>query len=172
MDIRVFHVTMKKLIYIHMKKGILVFSFIAILLSCDRKHLFEEYAEIPDDVWNTKNVLHFNVNISDTTGAYNIYVDVRHVSRYSYSNLFLFVTAHSPDGNALKDTVEITLADERGKWLGKSAASIYTIKHPYKTNIRFPVRGIYTFDIEQAMRVQDLKYISNIGLSIEKARKR
>ncbi len=155
-----------------MKKGFLFFSFIAILLSCDSKQLFIEYAEIPNDVWSIKNVLHYNVNISDTTGAYNIYINVRHGDRYSYSNLFLFVTAHSPDGNSLKDTVEILLADDRGNWLGKGAASIYTKKHPYKQNIRFPVRGIYTFDIEQAMRVQDLKYISNIGLSIENAPRR
>jgi hypothetical protein len=43
--------------------------------------------------------------------------------------------------------------------------------YPYKTNIRFPIPGIYTFTIEQAMWIRDLKNISNIGLMIEKAGK-
>ncbi|MBN2482210.1 MAG: gliding motility lipoprotein GldH [Bacteroidales bacterium] len=154
-----------------MKKAGLILSIALITLSCDTRKLFEEYTEIPGDVWNSKNVLHFNVNISDTIRSYNIYIGVRNADRYPYSNLYLFVTAHSPDGNSLKDTVEVVLADELGKWLGKGAASIYTTQHPYKSNIRFPVRGIYTFDIEQAMRVQDLRHISNIGLRIEAADK-
>jgi len=69
----------------------------------------------------------------------------------------------------VRDTVDIILADENGNWLGRGAASVFTMKYPYRTFVRFPVRGIYTFDIEQAMRVQDLKYISDIGLRIEEA---
>ena len=68
-----------------------------------------------------------------------------------------------------RDTVEIILADEHGKWQGKGAASVFTLYYPYQTNIRFPLRGIYTFDIEQAMWIKDLKHISDIGLRIEKA---
>jgi gliding motility-associated lipoprotein GldH len=94
---------------------------------------------------------------------------VRNTGKYEYSNLYLFVTAHSPNGNLVRDTVEITLADERGKWLGRGAASVFTLFYPYKTNIRFPMRGIYTFDIEQAMWIRDLGNISDIGLRIEKA---
>lgn len=151
-----------------MKNAALIASILMILLSCDRNRLFEEFILIPDDVWNNSNVLHYNVNISDTTGAYDITIHIRNVNRYEYSNLYLFVTVHSPDGNSIRDTIEIILADDRGKWLGKGAASIYTTAYPYKSNIRFPFRGIYTFDIEQAMRVNDLRYISDVGLRIEK----
>ena len=69
----------------------------------------------------------------------------------------------------LRDTTEIILADDHGKWLGKGSASMYTLVLSLSENIRFPLRGIYQFDIEQAMWIKDLKHISDIGLRIEKA---
>ena len=35
-------------------------------------------------------------------------------------------------------------------------------------NVRFPYRGIYSFDIEQALWDKDLKNISDIGLQIDR----
>ena len=147
----------------------LIICVVAILISCDKLKLYEEFVQIPGEVWSNGNIISFDVNINDTSSAYNIYINIRNVNRYEYSNLYLFTTARSPDGNSITDTVEVILANDYGKWLGKGAASVFTTTSPYKSNIRFPVRGIYSFDIEQAMRVQDLKYISDVGLRIERA---
>ncbi len=150
---------------------ILLFSAMLLMLaSCRKKTEFEEFVAIPD-AWNNSNLVHFNVNITDTITPQNVYISVRHSGKYEFSNLYLFVTAESPNGNIKRDTVEMVMADEHGKWQGKGAASVFTLYYPYKTNIRFPVAGIYTFTIEQAMWIRDLKNISNIGLMIEKAGK-
>ena len=143
--------------------------FLFLFAACDKQQVYEEFSTIPGQTWSSNNTLHFNVNITDTLQAQNVLISVRNTGKYEYSNLYLFVTTHSPQGNLVRDTVEITLADERGKWMGKGAASIFTLYYPYKTNIRFPVRGIYTFDVEQAMWIKELKNISDIGLRIEKA---
>jgi gliding motility-associated lipoprotein GldH len=150
-----------------MKRTLLIFP-VLLLLSCNTKPFYEEFISLPQ-TWSSSNIVHFDVNISDTASAHHVYISVRNTGKYEYSNLYLFVTAHSPNGNIVRDTVEITLADERGKWLGRGAASVFTLFYPYKTNIRFPMRGIYTFDIEQAMWIRDLGNISDIGLRIEKA---
>jgi len=142
-----------------------------LLLCCGGNPVFEEFISLPE-TWNSSNVMHFNANITDTATSQNVYISVRNTGKYEYSNLYLFVTAHSPNGNTQRDTVEIVLADQHGKWLGKGAASVFTLYYPYKTNIRFPIRGIYTFDIEQAMWIKNLKNISDIGLRIEKAGER
>ena len=150
---------------------ILLFSALLLMLaSCRKKTEFEEFVAIPD-AWNNRNLVRFNVNITDTVSSQNVYISVRHSGKYEFSNLYLFVTAESPNGNIKRDTVEIVLADVHGKWHGKGAASVFTLYYPYKTNIRFPVPGIYAFTIEQAMWIRDLKNISNIGLMIEKAGK-
>jgi gliding motility-associated lipoprotein GldH len=151
-------------------KAAVYLSLTAILLhACNKPHVYEEFITIPAQTWNSNNILHFNVNITDTVRAHNLLISVRNTGKYEYSNLYLFITAHSPDGTTLRDTMEVMLADERGKWLGKGAASIYTHYQPYKSNVRFPLHGIYTFDIEQAMWIKELKYISDIGIKVEVA---
>jgi len=149
-------------------KRILLIVPVIVLLSCTKKPFFEQFISLPES-WNSSNITHFNVDIKDTVSSHDVFISVRNTGKYEFSNLYLFVSTHSPDGNILRDTVEIILADDRGKWLGKGAASVYTYFYPYKTNIRFPVPGIYTFDIEQAMWVSDLKSITDIGLRIDKS---
>jgi len=145
--------------------------FVTLLISCDRHRVFEEFKSIQGQTWNNKDILHFNASIMDTSLVYDVYLSVRNTGNYEYSNLYLFVTTHSPTENSIRDTVEILLADDHGKWYGKGAASVYTLYYPYKVNIKFPLKGIYTFDIEQAMWIKDLKNIHDIGLRIEKAGK-
>jgi gliding motility-associated lipoprotein GldH len=137
------------------------------LTACHRGKVYEEFIEVPEP-WNNEKVIRFNVNITDTANAQNVYLSVRNTGKYGFSNLYLFVTAHSPNGSSVRDTVEIRLADEHGKWLGRGAASVFTLYHPYRQHIRFPFRGIYTFDVEQAMWVTDLSGLTDIGLKIEK----
>ncbi len=152
-------------------KGFYYLAFLLIILStaCDRNRVFEKNLRIPDAEWVNSNVPYFSVNISDTTAAHNIYINVRNTGKYRYSNLYLFVTTKAPNGNILRDTMDIVLANDRGKWLGKGIGDIYFNQVPYKRNIRFPYRGIYTFEIEQAMRVDTLNDITDIGLRVEKA---
>jgi len=152
-----------------MKNFGLVTVIILASLSCDRQKVFEQYHPIPEHRWNNTEVVNFNVTITDTISAHNVQIAVRNTGQYEYSNLYLFVTAVSPDGSSVRDTTEIMLADEHGKWLGKGSAAVYTLYYPYRQNIRFPIRGIYRFTIEQAMWIRDLEHISDVGLRIEKA---
>jgi gliding motility-associated lipoprotein GldH len=152
-----------------MRKICLIVSLIIICLSCDKQKVYEQFSTIDHQNWSNSAPLHFNVNINDTASAHNIYIIVRNTGQYEYSNLYLFVTTHSPNGNVLRDTTEIMLANEHGKWLGKGSAAAFTLSYAYKEKIRFPVRGIYQFDIEQAMWIKELRHISHLGLRIEKS---
>lgn len=140
----------------------------AMICFCDRNRVYEEYIPLPDHQWNRTNVLVFNVEITDTVNPHNIYVNVRNGGQYQYSNLFLFIKTISPSGHWIRDTVECTLADEKGRWLGSGLGDIATLQVPYKVNVRFPYPGLYSFEIEQAMRTQQLKHLFDIGLRIER----
>lgn len=143
-------------------------SFVVMLLSCDPNQVFEQNREIEDFAWHKDSIIKFEVNISDTINPHNIYVNIRNTSRYEMQNLFLFIKTTSPNGYELCDTFECYLADERGKWTGSGWGDIYDNQFIYKKNIRFPVSGVYTFKYLQAMRTDELEYISDIGLKIEK----
>jgi len=155
-----------------MKNCIPVAFLILTILSCDKQKVFEQFHSISDFRWKSTEPVNFNVNISDTLSSHNVYISIRNSGQYEFSNLYLFVTAISPDGSQIRDTAEIILADDHGKWLGKGSAAVYTSYYPLRTNIRFPVRGIYRFNIEQGMWMKELEHISDVGLRVEKSAKK
>lgn len=145
--------------------------FIAVVsfTSCDGKRVFEKNAELPDNVWNVNNVVKFDVDITDAKTPANFYVNVRNADGFPYSNLYLYIKTKFPNGQESNDTLECVLADETGKWLGDGMGDIYDNQIAFKRNVRFPVTGKYTFEMQHGMRVENLPLIMDVGLRIEKA---
>jgi gliding motility-associated lipoprotein GldH len=145
------------------------FSVVAFFSSCDSKRIFEKNVKLPDNVWNIDTVVKLQVDIADTTQPANFYVNVRNSEGFPYSNLYLFIKTKFPNGQQSNDTLECVLADEKGQWLGSGMGDIYDNQIPFKRNVRFPVPGTYTFELQHGMRVTDLPLIMDVGLRIEKA---
>jgi gliding motility-associated lipoprotein GldH len=137
-------------------------------ISCDSKRVFEENKEISDVIWDANEKISFEVPITDTTTPNNLFINVRNADDYPYSNLYLFITTTFPNGKLSKDTLECILADDQGNWLGSGLGDLWDNQIPFKKNVRFPVSGKYTFEIEQAMRKDKLPLIVDVGLRIEK----
>lgn len=140
-----------------------------IFSSCDRTRVYEQNTLIEKNTWPQKVKYQFDVPISDSAQAYDLYVNVRNSGKYQYSNLFLFVTMSFPDGSKTRDTLECTLADPSGKWLGDGLGDLHDNQKLFKEKLRFPHTGNYHFQIEQAMRIDPLQGITDIGLRVEKA---
>ncbi len=148
-------------------------TFLLLILffaSCDKSRIYEENQTIPEDVWSKDNVLKFDVNVIDTISSNNFYVNVRNADGYPYNNLFIFIKTTFPNGKVSDDTLECVLADEKGEWLGSGMGDIYDNQIPFKKNVRFPIAGKYMFEIQQAMRIDKIPLIMDIGLRIEKAK--
>lgn len=148
---------------------LLVFSTILVFTGCDPNRVFEENEEIAKGLWDQNNKVVFNVEIKDTIAWHNVYINVRNAGVYPFSNLFLFITTQSPTGITERDTVEITLADQSGKWLGDGIGDLWDNRKLFKRQVRFPMSGVYKIQMEQAMRISPLPYIMDIGLRVEKA---
>jgi len=142
--------------------------FLLVLSSCDSKRFFEENKTIPKSVWNRYEKIRFDVMIADTSAAYDIYLNVRNDMTYPYANLYFFLETEPPAGRVYMDTVECTLADYSGKWMGKGFGSIKFNRFLFEKGVKFRKAGKYTFLCEQAMRVIDLQGIKDVGLRIEK----
>jgi gliding motility-associated lipoprotein GldH len=138
-----------------------------VLISCDPGRIYEKNIKIPDGIWQKENRVNFEVFIDDTTSAHNLYVNVRNTSLYPFSNLYLFIETTAPSGHTVRDTFEIILADEKGKWLGSGLGDIWDLQQIYKQNIRFAQRGKYLFEYQQAMRMDRLPFVLDVGLRIE-----
>lgn len=147
----------------------ILLSSILFFSSCDSNGIFEQNQAIPESGWATSNVIKFNVDIKDPSTATNFYINVRNADGYPYNNLFLFIKTTFPNGKVSSDTLECTLADEKGKWLGSGIGDLYDNRIPFKRNVRFPLAGTYSFEIQQGMRIDNIPLIMDVGLRIEKA---
>jgi gliding motility-associated lipoprotein GldH len=154
-----------------MKNIYLLSSLIIILMivSCDNNRIYDEYKSITNSQWDKNNPVVFNFDIADTTLLYNMYINIRHGGQYQFSNLFVFVTTTLPDGKMARDTVELILADNDGRWRGDGLGDIWDHSFPLNTGFRFPLAGAYKLTLTQAMRVDVLPSVMDMGLRVEEA---
>jgi len=150
---------------------ILVLISCALLLSCNNNIVYTDSIPMPGKKWELMNIPSFKVPIDDTLSSNNVIFTIRTGSSYPFRNIYLFVQTKSPEGKFLTDTIEYFLADEKGKWYGKGFGDIHEMNLPYKSNVYFPVKGIYQFNIQHGMRVEDLNGVYDLGLRIVKAGK-
>lgn len=149
-------------------RNLILFFLLIFLASCADNAIFEENTNIPSKAWNRKNIVTFKVPMYDTLNPYKIFINIRNNGNYTRRNIYLFITVISPKGDKIKDTVNCILADEKGKWYGKSnLGDLYFNKFLYKPNVRFPHSGTFVFTIEQAMRTETIYDIEDVGIRIE-----
>ncbi len=150
------------------KTKIQLFAIIALIVSaCNNRPFYEKYIAIENRVWHADSIISFSINVKDTSSIYTIRLNLRNNSDYPYSNIFLFREITSSRGIEFKDTVEYFLADRYGKWTGRGIGELKTSSWPYKSGeLRFNRSGIYKFSIQQAMRIDQLKGIEDIGITI------
>ena len=136
--------------------------------ACDSNRFYEENKSIENGVWLNTNYKSFSVNIDDTLARYDLYLNVRNDGVYPYSNLYLFIHTIIPGNSTATDTVECQLADADGKWRGSGLGSLKFNRFLFQKGMAFPRKGFYRFNLEQAMRIKELKGIRDVGIRLEK----
>lgn len=133
--------------------------------------MFEKNQTVENASWPDSKILRYEYTSSDTLNPKDFFINLRHTGLYKYNNIFLFVTTIAPNGQSLKDTVEFTIADNKGKWIGSGIGDIHDIRLAYRRNVRFGQTGNYVFYIQHGMRETELKDITDVGIRIESAKK-
>lgn len=154
---------------------VLLFVLVVGLTSCEKNRVFDAYKSIPDGTWHKDSIMKFSVSSNDTLSKNNIYINLRNNKDYDFSNLFLIVGIEFPNHYQIIDTLEYEMTSLEGRYLGNGMTDVKENKLEYKTNVTFPVSGIYQFRIQHAMRktksIEGLEYlngITDVGLQIEK----
>lgn len=150
--------------------GIALLWLMVMVSGCsDPNGVFDQNTSIGNRNWSYVNPIKYNVKIDDISVPYNLYLNVRVTGDYKYSNLFVLVHTTGPQLKPEVMRYEIHLASNTGEWLGSGTGNLYSIRESFKTNYRFPVKGIYHFEIEQNMRDNPLHEVSDMGMRVEKA---
>lgn len=146
-------------------------SIICLLLaaSCSRgERDYSRWAEIPRQGWaygDTLLLIPADTSLTDNDSIVNreLSLGIVHSASYPYSNLWLEVTYHGT-GHLYRDTVNLTLADIYGRWLGAGFGSSYqreiTLTPAADIDLTRPV------EVRHIMRLDTLRHIERVGISV------
>ncbi|MGB3775373.1 MAG: gliding motility lipoprotein GldH [Leeuwenhoekiella sp.] len=156
-----------------MRSIILTLLIVLFFASCDHA-TYHTNKDLPK-AWHKDSAVVFKVKELDSLQPYNLFITLRNDNRYSYSNLYLITHMQFPNGRTLADTLEYTMANPDGSWLGTGFGDLKENKLWYRENVNFNENGTYTFTVRQAMRrngearpITELQGIHDVGLRIEK----
>ncbi len=149
-------------------RNLLVATALLVFTFCDSRKVFDDYYTLPKATWMKDSVLTFTFKVEKKTDIHNLFVNIRNDQSYGFSNLWLFITVQPPAGACKTDTIQLTLAEPSGKWLGKGIGGIYDIRTIYRRNVYFPDSGLYTLQLRHGMRQESLRGINDVGIRVEK----
>jgi len=134
----------------------------------DPNAMMDKNVEIDNHNWSYVNRAKFDVKIDDVNIPYNLYFNLRVTADYKYSNIFVLMHQTGPDNKPTSTRMEFKLANTDGEWLGTGSGNLYSYQMLFKSTYRFPAKGVYHFEIEQNMRDNPLREVSDVGLRVEK----
>jgi gliding motility-associated lipoprotein GldH len=156
-----------------LKNSFLYFLVLIVLISCDKKRVFDEY-KTGGNGWNKDSIVSFDLPAVDTKKQYNLFINIRDNNDYPFNNLFLIVNMEQPDKRTIVDTLEYQMANPDGSLLGEGFTDVKDNKLIYKERMKFN-SGTYKIHIKQAVRqtgkvsgVVKLEGITDVGFRIEK----
>lgn len=147
-----------------------ILVLVLISAACKNNTVFTERKQLERNTWSMNDTLYYQFHVTDTLSPVNIFFNVRNTTDYKYQNLYIFLTAYYPGNKFSRDTIDITLAEPDGKWLGKRSGIHRDISVLFRKNIIFNKPGIYTLAVNQAMRTEKLEGISDFGIRIDKTK--
>lgn len=147
--------------------GFFLMGLFLSLTSCDSNKIYEENIPVTDHVWRSDDIKTFAFDITDTISQVKIFVNLRTTVDYAYSNIYVFLFSEYPNGTQNKDTLEFLLAQPDGKWLGENSGTIVEFHGLIASGGRFSTAGHYTFQLQHAMREEELPEIVDVGMRIE-----
>lgn len=133
--------------------------------SCDTNNIADSSQTMPGRNWSYANKVKVLVDITDSNKQYSIYFKLRHTADYRYSNIFIRLNVKSPQKKRSR-RYEFKLAQADGQWNGAGSGNLYTYTFPLLTRFKFPAPGRYELELEQNMRDNPLKEISDAGIKV------
>mgnify|MGYP001243234913 CR=1 FL=1 len=152
------------------RKSFILSVIVLMTMSCHQNEVFFQYKNVSQQEWSKDSVMKFDVHISNKEIPHNFYIHLRHNGNYPYQNIWLFLQQTNPDKSVKKDSVEVYLADQYGKWLGTGTGNLKEMQIFYQNKFLFPDTGTYHFEITHGMRDSLLQGIKDVGVRIEKTK--
>lgn len=147
--------------------SLLLLLLAVVLIGCGEKPLFEKVYSFDDRLWTLDQKPEFKVEVTDTTALYDISLTLRTTTDYKFNNLWIFLNTTLPDGQSERLPFQIRISNEDGSWTGNKTGSVVETSLDFPAR-KLPVKGEYSFIVEQAVTQSQVDEILDIGLRVNK----
>jgi len=150
-------------------KAVVLFS-LAFLISCESAPTFEKSYIFENKEWKQDVKPSFTVDIKDASKDYDFVLTLRTTTEYKYSNLWVYMNTKTPNGEKAREPFELKITNPDGSWIGKKTGTIVENSLNFKRR-KLPLKGKYTFILEQGITDSKINQVLDIGLVVTEAKK-
>ncbi len=150
-------------------KAVVLLS-LAFLISCESAPTFEKSYVFENKEWKQDVKPSFTVDIKDASKDYDFVLTLRTTTEYKYSNLWVYMNTKTPNGEKAREPFEIKITNPDGSWIGKKTGTIVENSLNFKRR-KLPLKGKYTFILEQGITDSKIDQVLDIGLVVTEAKK-
>ncbi len=140
--------------------------FMFLILGCSSDPTYEKTYGFSNGQWAQNVKPSFTVEIQNTTKEYDFTLTLRTTTEYKYSNLWIYMSTTTPDGQKAREPFEIKITNPDGTWAGKKTGTVVE-NSIYFRKRKLPQTGKYIFQIEQGITNSIVDEVLDIGLLIE-----
>jgi len=145
---------------------------LSIIFACSKPQVFMDYRNF-DGQWPSSEKVFFDI-VDSTDQPVNLMIYIRNNQRYPFSNIFLIARLKTGDSLLLCDTLEYTMANAKGQWLGKGFLEVKESKLWWKENHELSTTQNLKVQLEHALRfngseksMDTLEGIVGVGFAME-----
>lgn len=151
-------------------RSIFALLFIAgMFFSCTEQPYYDKVYSFKNKVWSQRVKPSFTVDIKDINKSYNFIITLRTTTDYKFSNLWVFLNTTTPDGIKAREPFQIIITNPDGSWVGSKTGTIVENYLPFKKR-KLPLKGKYTFTLEQGITDSEIGEVLDIGFSVMEAK--
>lgn len=152
-----------------LKLFVICVVLLSIFSACTEASFYEKSYSFPKNNWNLKVKPMFKVDIQDTTKLYDFTITLRTTTDYSFSNCWLYLNTKTPNKIKAREPFEIKITNADGTWIGnKSGTIVENVLHFNRR--KFPIKGVYYFQLEQAVVQENLGEVLDVGIRMEEVK--
>ncbi len=151
-----------------MKKLSSHIALLLVLASCTQEAVFNKSFKFQDEVWSQNVKPEFEVDIQDTSVAYDFVFTLRSTTDYAYNNLWVFLSSTPPTGKTIREPYEIKMAYPDGNWIGKKSGTIVEHELIFQKR-KLPFKGKYLFVLEQAITQKVVDEVLDLSFEVRKS---
>ena len=154
-----------------MKQNRIVFVLFCLvfLFSCESVPTYEKSFVFEKNEWKQDVKPSFIVDIKDPSKEYDFVLTLRTTTEYKYSNLWVYMNTKTPNGEKAREPFELKITNPDGSWIGKKTGTIVENSLNFKRR-KLPLKGKYTFILEQGITESKIDQVLDIGLVVTEAK--